>query len=346
MLAATPEAPSDPVRSGGRFHTRAFGLALEASFEIAGAGSGMDGYGDGDRRVRLDLATRPELLAAWSPAAPERISTRRTRNGRVAMSIDADERAGHLIRALGFGCFWISPGAGWIRCAPLRVTPWRWQRFLVGQVLPLAAVLRGLEVFHASAVVRGGGAVTFLGMSTAGKTSVALHHVLGGASFLTDDVLAVSPGADGGVIAHPGVGLASLRHEVDRHLDAAERRRLGRRLGRDEQSTRVALPCHHTAVPLRHAFLLERRERGSLAIERMKPVDPRLLLGGSFNFVINTPERLTNQLDLCARLANRVAVHRAVVPPSVGPAELVRAMEQYVDGLVTAPGERRAGERA
>ena len=331
MPTATANTGTEPAPNGSHARARAFGLEIESSFPIPGAA--RPEAAGGGRRVRLDLASRGELLDAWSPAAPKRISDRRMANGRSAVAIDADARAGYLIRALGFGCFWISPDATWVRCAPLRVTTWRWQRYLVGQVLPLTAVLRGLEVFHASAVVGPGGAFSFLGMSTAGKTSVALNLVLGGARFMTDDVLAVSPAADGGVLAHPGVGLASLRHETDARLDPSERRRLGKRLGRDGEATRVALDCQGQAVPLRHAFLLERSTGGPLAIESLRPVDPRLLLGGSFNFIITTPERLTNQLDLCARIANRVGIHRAAIPPSVGPAELARSIETYVEGL-------------
>lgn len=332
MPTATSEARAAPASDPTHARARAFGLELESSFPIPGAAPPV---GDGDGRlVRLELASRSDLLDAWAPESPERISDRRMANGRSAVAIDADPGAGYLIRALGFGCFWISPDATRVRCAPLRVSTWRWQRYLVGQVLPLTAVLRGLEVFHASAVVGPGGtALTFLGMSTAGKTSVALNLVLGGARFMTDDVLAVSPAAGGGVLAHPGVGLASLRHEADARLDPDERRRLGRRLGRDGEATRVELDCQDKAVPLRHAFLLERSERRALAIEPLSPVDPRLLLGGSFNFIITTPERLTNQLDLCARIANVVGVHRAAIPPSVGPAELARAIEGYVEEL-------------
>lgn len=321
-----PRAHPAGEASGDAARGSAFGLELEASFPIPG----LAPPAGGGREVRLDLASRRDLLDAWSPDAATRISNRRMPNGRSAVAIDADADAGYLIRALGFGCFWISPDATRIRCAPLRVTAWRWQRYLIGQVLPLTAVLRGLEVFHASAVVGDHGTLAFIGMSTAGKTSVALNLVLGGARFMTDDVLAVSPAPDGGVLAHPGVGLASLRHEAGRRLSEPERARLGRRLGRDEDATRLALDLQDRPAPLRHAFILERREDGPLAIEPMRPVDPRLLLGGSFNFIIRTPERLTNQLDLCARLANGVGVHRAAIPPSVGPAELARAVERYV----------------
>lgn len=311
---------------------RAFGLDLEASFPIPGA-SPAQPAGPAGRAVRLELATRDEILSGWDPAAPQRISTRRAPSGRAAVAIDADERAGHLIRAQGFGCFWISPGAARIRCAPLRIPSWRWQRYLIGQVLPLAAVLRGLEVFHASAVAIDGRALALLGASTAGKTSVAVQLVLGGARFMTDDVLAVSPGAAGGVIAHPGVGVASLRHSAGALLAAGERRRLGHTIGRDREASRIELPRRAADAPLTRAYLLERSgEPGEPAIERLSPVDPRLLLGGSFNFVIRTTQRLENQLDVCARIARGVDVHRARFGPDTGPAELARAIEAGLAG--------------
>lgn len=309
---------------------RAFGLDIEAGFPIPGA-QHPSRAGEPERPVRLDMTTRAEILAGWDPAVPERISRQRRANGRIAISIDADERAGYLIRAEGFGCFWISPRADWIRCAPLRVTAWRWQRYLIGQVLPLAAVLHGLEVFHASAVVVGGRAFAFIGPSTAGKTSIALNLVLAGARFMADDVLAVSPGPADGVVAHPGIGLASLRHTAADLLGADERRRLGSWLGRDSDASRVALPLYDGVAPLERAYIIERRaETRELRLERLTPLDPRVLLGGSFNFIIRTPERLTNQLDLCSRLARSGRVYRAVVPPSVGPPELARAVEREI----------------
>lgn len=319
--AAVPAAPPERVR------LTAFGLDLDAGFPIAGAQpAALRGRG---RPVRIGLASRGDLLAAWDPADPQRISERKRPNGRVAISIDADERAGYLIRAQGFGCFWISAAADEIRCAPLSVSPWRWQRYLIGQVLPLTAVLRGLEVFHASAVVIDGRAVAFLGASTAGKTSIAVNLVLGGARLMTDDVLAVAPGRNGGVTAHPGIGLVSLRHGAAELLEPGERNRLGRGVGRDAEATRVAVPCHEGPAPLGRAYIVDRAARGrNLRLEPLRPVDPRLLLGGSFNFIIRTPQRLTNQLDLCARIARSVDVRRALVPPPVGPAELARAIER------------------
>lgn len=324
----TATAESRATRSGSSLRLRAFGLDLDAAFDIPGALPTGPGPA-GERPVRLELARRADILAGWNPVAPKRLSTRRLPNGRVAVSFDADERAGHLIRAQGFGCFWISPAADRIACAPLQVSAWRWQRYLIGQVLPFAALLNGLEVFHASAVVVNGQAVAFLGASMGGKTSIAVGLALRGAGFMTDDVLAVSPGGDGGVVAHPGIGLASLRHSAAGLLCPDERRSLGPGLGRDAEALRVPLPRHDTDAPLARAYLIERREGGgALELGPLRPVDPRLLLAGSFNFVIRTPERLTNQLDLCARLARAGAVHRLSVPAGVGPTDVARAIER------------------
>jgi hypothetical protein len=328
MPTATRDTGRRPDSS--LLHLRAFGLDLETTFPMPGAtGSAPDEHPE--RPIRLELASRDGILADWKPVAPERISTRRGSNGRIAVSIDADECAGYLIRAQGFGCFWISPDARRVRCAPLQVTAWRWQRYLIGQVLPLAAVLRGLEVFHASAVVMGGQAMAFLGASTAGKTSIAVHLVARGAVFMTDDVLVLSRGPGGGVLAHAGTGVANVRHTVAAMLDSDGSARLGRALGRDREARRVELSRHDDPAPLAYAVILDRRDRGAgLELQRVRPVDPRLLLGGSFNFIIRTPDRLTNQLDVCARIANTVAVYRAVVPPSAGPAEVAHAIEREV----------------
>ena len=48
-------------------------------------------------------------------------------------------------------------------CEADAVTVERTERFLFAQVLPLAAVLQGLDVMHASAVAWDGGVVAFVG---------------------------------------------------------------------------------------------------------------------------------------------------------------------------------------
>ena len=82
-------------------------------------------------------------------------------------------------------------------------------------MLPFAALLQGLEVFHASAVVQGGEAIALLGPSRAGKTSLALELCARGASFLADDVLALETREDA-LFAHPGSPVAGVALEHER----------------------------------------------------------------------------------------------------------------------------------
>ena len=48
--------------------------------------------------------------------------------------------------------------------------------------------------------------------------------------------------------------------------------------------------------------------------ERMWDLDPARLLAATYNFAIQTPERLTNQLDVCARIAATVGVFEVTCP--------------------------------
>lgn len=300
---------------------RAFGLALDAAFPLLGADEGAGP--SPPRRVRLSLEARMELRRSWRPTASRRLSARRRPNGRLAFSVDEDAEAGHLIRSEPFGSFLIHAGAASIACAPVPKTPWRWQRFLTGQVLPFAALLRGLEILHASAVAVAGEAHAFIGASQAGKTTLATHLVGHGARLVTDDVLALELVDGGGVLAHPGVGLMNVRHETVATLPPDGVARLGTEVGRDGSALRIAMPREAGAVPLRRVYLLDRWEAGAaLEVEPLPRVDPVLLLASTFNFVVDTPDRLRNHLEVCARIAESVAVYRLGIPPSVTPAQV------------------------
>jgi hypothetical protein len=299
---------------------RAFGLALDAPCPLIGAGE--DTTARPRRRVRLSLVEPEVLRRSWRPTAPRRLSTRRRPTGRVAFSVDEDPQAGHLLRCEPFGSFLIHAGAASIACAPRPRTLWRWQRFLTGQVLPFAALLRGLEVLHASAVAVSGAAHAFIGASQAGKTTLAAHLVSHGARLVTDDVLALEA-ADGAVMAHPGVGLMNLRHDTVATLPPERLERLGTEVGRDRNAVRIAMARQEGPVPLRRVYLLDRRDDGAaLQIEPLARVDPFLLLSATFNFVVDSPQRLRNHLEVCARIAQCVAVYRLGIPPSATPAQV------------------------
>ena len=323
-----------------RWRARAFGLDLAAEFPLAGLAH-EDGR-DGHRPTSIELASGEELERGFGRERATRILDWRRPSGRRLATIDAHERDGFIFYGQGCGRFRVSKDGRRVRCAPLKVAAWRWQRYLAGQVLPFAAVLQGLEVFHASAVVIGGRAIGIVGDSGTGKTSLAARLVLGGARFLTDDVLAVEPDS-GRYLAHPGVGLTNLRLEAASRLSRAELERLGRPLGRDEEALRIQVDRHSDPAPLAALYFIDRRPRSSKrTIEELSPVDPRLLLGSSFNLVLRAPERLTNQLNVCAGISRSVSVFRAIVSPSADAAMLATRIHGHVAGL----GSRASAEPA
>src|SRR5207248_1369448 len=130
-------------------------------------------------------------------------------NGRLWLAVDHHPELGYRIYAPRYGRHLVSSDGTRIVSALPNVAPWRWQRLLFAQALPLAATLQGLEALHASAVELGGKAFAFTAASGTGKTSLAMHLVARGATFLTDDVLAVEARV-GALIAHPGASTLSV----------------------------------------------------------------------------------------------------------------------------------------
>ena len=148
--------------------------------------------------MRLELVSAGELAAGWDPGEAERLFRQPLPDGRTALALERHHTAGYRLLADDYGSWLVSSDGTAIRTAPPSdLAPWLWERFLVAQVLPFAALLQGVEVLHASGVVLHGRVVAIVGASGAGKSSVALNLVLRGAGFFTDDVLALEPAGEG-----------------------------------------------------------------------------------------------------------------------------------------------------
>ncbi len=157
--------------------SHAFGLGLDLEFEVPGLWPSPSGR----PRVRLRHVSPEDLDAGWDERGAEALVRGRRTGGRLAMTVD---RAGgeYRVWAEDHGFYRLAPARALVDCAPPPGVPdWRWQRVLVGNVLPLAAVLAGHEALHASAVEIDGRAVGFVARSGAGKTSIAIALVLRGA---------------------------------------------------------------------------------------------------------------------------------------------------------------------
>jgi hypothetical protein len=288
--------------TASRFRSRAFGLEIDASFEAPGlppfAGDPVGPV------TRADLVEPEAVDAPWRDVRHDRILEERF-GGEAAQpdrTIDAHPELGYRLYARGFGLARIAPDGSAVECAPPSDEPWSWQRFLVGRVLPWASVLRGYEVLHASAVAIDGAAVLVVGMSGAGKTSLALRLVAAGAVFVTDDVAALDV-VDGAPRVHPGASIAAVRPDERGAIEASVWSRLGTVLG-ESGKTYIALPRAGGPLPVAAICFIGAGD-GPL-IERMDSIDPRLLFTSTFVLGVQTPARLRNQLEVCAAIATRV----------------------------------------
>jgi hypothetical protein len=276
----------------------------------------------------LELLAHDREPAALEWPSSGALICSREQHGLQSFRIEAHPDAGYLVWGRGCGSYLLSKDASRLRCAVGGLAPDTWERFLIGQVLPFAALVSGLEIFHASAVVRAGVAVAFAGPSGAGKTSLALSLCEHGACFLADDVLALEARA-GQLLAHPGTALAGIdRCEARRRCETgcAARGELVMSNGR-ERVVRMATSTKE--VPLGALFFLERRSCGPLE-PRFAPVtDPLRLLAATFNFVLATRRRLCVLLDVCALVAGG-RVERIIADRSLEAPVIAAAVERHL----------------
>ncbi|MGA9875043.1 MAG: hypothetical protein WBQ21_04470 [Solirubrobacteraceae bacterium] len=260
-------------------------------------------------------------------------------DGSVSYRIEAHPEAGYLISGPAYGKHVLSADGRHLTCAPEGSTAAAngWQRLLIAQVLPFAALLRGLEVFHSSAVILDGRAIAFLGASRAGKTSVAFELCRGGGDFLADDVLAVERVEDR-LFGHPGTPMAGLdRVKAGQPTDDesgfdGESSSGQETVAVSDRESLVRMTGATAPVPLGALFFLDRRSDGPSRPHFEPAADAQLLLTATFNFVLATPRRLHDLLDVCALAASR-PVERIVIGPLTDAAQLSVAVKRRLGTL-------------
>ena len=230
----------------------------------------------------------------WPPGG-ELICDERIPDGEVNYRVETHPDGGYLISGPEYGAHLLSADGRRLRCFPEGRPDGGWQRMLVAQVLPFAALLHGLEVFHASAVVRGGEAIAFLGPSRSGKTSLALELCARGASFMADDVLALET-RDGRLVANPGSPVAGVALEHERAQQGEDAGEQVIAVNARERIVRMA--GAEKPAPLATLLFLDRRADGPERPGFEARADAQLLLAATFNFVLATPERLERLLEV------------------------------------------------
>ena len=192
-----PAPPGAPEWRG-----RAFGLDVSSSWPLAGVAPRPVSAG-GTPEVRLRLIESAELRRRW-PDEGTRVFSQSLPDGRTMLELEEHGTLGYRVIAPGHGSCLVSSDGRSLEFAPPDNGPaWIWERFLVAQMLPLAALLQGLEVFHASAVVIGGRLVALSAGCGVGKTSLAVELVRRGARLFADDVLVLDPSCPRAT-CHPG----------------------------------------------------------------------------------------------------------------------------------------------
>lgn len=306
----------------------AFGLQITSSYPIVGILEGPPP--DSRPPVTLELEEPNRATSRWPRKGATRLVDERSPSGRSEMRIDQHDDVGFRVWMPDMGAHIVSRDGSCVWSAvSRRIPPWRWQRLLLGQVLPLVSSLRGLEVLHASGVSIGGRAIALIGPSGTGKTSLALELVRLGAGFLSDDVLALALRRQH-VVAQPGPGLVSLR---------ATERRLGhgpdaavQLIGRGEKSVAALGPVAESA-PLAIGYFPRRLEHaGEVSLERWG--DPRRLLGNTFVGLVNTAERRIAQLDTCSAMSRTVGLFDVGVPRGVDVERLAEVLLRHASATI------------
>jgi hypothetical protein len=300
----------------------AFGVDLIGSFPAPGIGIRRAG-GHPGRSALLRLVAASELAPAF--ADPNGRTLYEQDLAGTLFCIRRHDEHGFLLHNDFYGRYRVAASGAEVDCVPSDIPDWLWQRFLVGQVLPLISLLHGFETLHASSVVMDGRALLFLGSSGAGKTSVALHLTGEGATLLSDDVTALE--LDGAaVLAHPGTSLASVDvEEVERLADTAPGRY---ELGISDGEARLVIDgVGEEPYPIAAVYVLTRRDdASSLSFTRLDTSPAAVLLGGTFNAYHRDGDRLVTQLEVCAALADTATLQRVDVPLGTGAAAVARAV--------------------
>ena len=222
-----------------------------------------------------------------------------------------------------FGAFRISADGAHVACDPPEIADWLWQRFLVGQVLPIAAMAQGLAPLHAAAVAVDGAGLLVLGTSGAGKTSTAIHIAARGGQMVADDV-AVIDCLDTGVVVHPGSALFNVDpHELARiPPDSFEV------LGHVDGKARILLggTCREAVMIDRVALVIRSDEHRELCVERDPPGWAPALLGAHFSPAVADPRAMAGWLHVCAALAASAATLTVRAPVRGSAADVADAI--------------------
>jgi len=300
------------------YRCRVFGLDVDCDWPLAGSSEGPATDGREIRRVSVRRVAPAEIDDAWhSPGEPLLTAA----DGGVERSADC-----YRLWVEGFGRYLVSADGTFIGCERDAAPPGHHERFVFAQALPVAAVLQGLEVLHASAVGSASGAVAFTGASGAGKTTLAGGLVRRGATFLTDDVLALEADGDAALV-HPGPAFMAMRPDAAR-LDGGGH--LGDSVGRtDKLHFSPSVPGEPAL--LRAIYHLESGD--AIEIAGLRDAGAQRVLSLAFVPYIRPPARLMRHLELAQLLGRHVPQFAIRAPRLQNTEAVLDAVQAHMRGI-------------
>ena len=323
-------APERPEREAvAPWRSRAFGVELELCFRVHSLVELTPSKRPADCVLRLAADT--EIDADWPAEEAQLRGLTVEDDGVTTFQIHEHATAGYLLASSILGRYRVLCDGTRVMCSPPKGPDWHWQRLLIGQVLPLLAVLHGLEVLHASAVAIDGMAIAFEGRPGAGKSTLAIHLAMDGATLLADDVVALRV-SRGRLMAEPGAALVNIRHEQVALLGGGEIDALGTVLGASDK-LHLKVSRLASVLPLEALYLLEPGAAAETTIVLVERPDPRVLLGSTFVPYVTSAARMMAQLEIAALLAQTVPVFRIGIGRSEGPANLADRVRRHALAL-------------
>lgn len=319
-------APDVPEAESGRHSLTAFGLNIECDWPIAGSRPSPAGAHQSQPATSVRLLPPEQINAVWAEPA-KRLFAPKDPDGKTRFTID---RSSHHIRFMleGFGRCFVTADGTEVGCERGLVAHDHHERFVFAQALPLAAILHGYEVLHASAVCGRHGVAAFVGASRAGKTTLASRLVLRGASFVTDDVLALEA-AQGTPRVHPGPPFMAIPNE-DRRLIDSGHGRLGNAVGSTDK-VHASPSASGWGLHLRAVYHLE--PGPNVQITALDGEDVQRILASVFAPYLMTPDRLYRHLDLAQQVSAGVSQFRLQMPRTGRFEAILETLESHLREL-------------
>lgn len=221
-----------------------------------------------------------------------------------------------LLAVPGVGRFLVEGASRVTVCADANAEASAVRLFLLGSVMGIVAHLRGLLLLHGNAIEVAGRAVSFVGPSRAGKSTLAARFANAGYRVLCDDVCAIRMGEDGLPVVWPGPRSLRLWGDAAGALghDVAAGKRIRRGI---DKYTFALSDASFAPLPLARVCALERSDLASSRdCERLSGADAMaVLLSNTYrrNYLTTLGLDQARFKDL-GRLAGAICVDRMPRP--------------------------------